>query len=79
MSAPSIDPAPSSVTSRLQLAEAVREACLNAALQAYEAAGISGLCGEGRWEIAVQALRYFDLRPLVTAHERESPHGERQR
>ncbi len=67
------------MTTRLQLAEAVREACLNAALQAYEAAGISGLCGEGRWEIAVQALRDLDLRPLVSANERASNDGNRER
>ena len=42
---------------QFELAEAVRDACLRAALQAYENAGISGLCGEGRWEMAVQALR----------------------
>lgn len=48
-----------------QLAEAVRKACLQTALEAYEGAGISGLCGEGRWEIAVQALRGLDLGPIV--------------
>src|SRR5512139_712746 len=42
------------------LAEAVRKACLEAALHAYEDAGISGLCQEGRWEIAVQAIRELD-------------------
>lgn len=45
----------------LTLARAVREACLQAALQAHEDAGISGLCHEGRWEIAVGAIRDLDL------------------
>ena len=49
----------------LQLAELVRDACMRAALDAYESAGISGLCAEGRWEIAVQAIRILDLKGLL--------------
>lgn len=45
----------------LQLAEQVREACINTALQAYEAAAMSGLCGEGALEAAVSAMRMLDL------------------
>jgi hypothetical protein len=48
-----------------KLAEAVRTACLEAALRAYEDAGISGLCHEGRWEYAVQAIQAIDLSALV--------------
>jgi hypothetical protein len=33
----------------VQRAEAVRQACIAAALQAYEDAGVSGLCHEGCW------------------------------
>ena len=33
----------------LSLAHAVREACLTAAVRAYEDAGLGGLCHEGRW------------------------------
>ena len=51
----------------MQRAEAVREACIAAALQAYEEAGISGLCHEGRWAYAVDAMRRLPLRPLVRA------------
>ncbi len=47
------------------LAEAVRDACLEAALRAYEDAGIAGLCAEGRWELAVQAIRELDLDQLL--------------
>jgi hypothetical protein len=32
------------------LAKRIRETCIEAALQAYEDAGIQGLCAEGRWE-----------------------------
>jgi len=56
----------------LQLAETVRQACLRAALDAYENAGISGLCGNRRWEPAVQAIRHLDLqRPLDTLQPSE--------
>jgi len=51
----------------VQRAEAVRQACIAAALQAYEDAGISGLCHEGRWEYAVDAMRRLPLHPLVQA------------
>lgn len=50
---------------QLETAEAVRAACLRAALEAYEDAGIRGLCGEGRWELAVQAIRTLDLRSVI--------------
>jgi hypothetical protein len=54
------------------LAELVRQACIDAALEAYESGGISGLCAEGRWELAIQAIRCLDLRPLYeTADEGE--------
>jgi hypothetical protein len=52
---------------QLQLAEAVREACIAAALQAYEDAGLSDLCQEERWEYAVDAMRGMNLRPVVEA------------
>ena len=43
------------------LIELVRAACLDAAIQAYEDAGIRGLCAEGRWEAALDAIRHLDL------------------
>ena len=45
-------------------AEGVRAACLDAAIQAYEDAGIRGLCPEGRWEAALAAIRQLDLSAL---------------
>ncbi len=44
-----------------QLLEAARLACAEAAERAYEDAGIRGLCGDGRWEYALQAIRAVDL------------------
>ena len=52
---------------QLELAEAVRQACIAAALRAYEEAGLSGLCHDGRWKYAVDAMRGMNLRPLVQA------------
>ena len=47
--------------SRSILIETVRAACLDAAMSAYEDAGIRGLCAEGRWEAALAAIRHVDL------------------
>jgi hypothetical protein len=47
------------------LAQAVRDACVKTALRAYEEAGISGLCYEGRWEIAIDAMRNIDPAALL--------------
>ncbi len=46
---------------RERIAEAVREACIDAAVQAHLDAGFAGLCAEGRWEAAVDAIRSLDL------------------
>jgi hypothetical protein len=51
----------------LELAERVRRACLEALLAAYEDAGRSGLCAEGRWEAAVGALRSLDIGAVAAA------------
>jgi hypothetical protein len=48
------------------LAEAVRDACVQAALLAYEDAGIQGLCAEGRWECAVGAIHGIDLEAIFS-------------
>jgi hypothetical protein len=47
------------------LAKRIRDACLEALLQAYEDAGMQGLCAEGRWEAAVGALKTVELAPLL--------------
>jgi hypothetical protein len=60
------------------LVELVRAACLDAALAAYEDAGIRGLCADGRWEAALAAIRQLDLSLLPepaadSAHVDEAP------
>ena len=57
--------------------ETVRVACLNAAVAAYEDAGIRGLCADGRWEAALAAIRHVDLScvlepPAGSVHADES-------
>ena len=50
-----------------RVAVAVRSACLKAAREAYENAGVSGLCEEGRWECALDAIRSLDLETVIAA------------
>jgi len=47
------------------LAEAVRQACIEAALAAYADARLDGLGHEGAWECAVDAMRSLDLASIV--------------
>lgn len=45
--------------------EKIRQACINAATEAYEDAGLRGLCQEGRWELAIDAIKHVNLDHLV--------------
>ena len=49
--------------------ERVRRTLLEAALRAYENAGVSGLCEEGRFEAAIDAMRSADLTRLDAEDE----------
>lgn len=49
----------------LRIATAVRQACVLAALDGYERAQIAGLCQEGAWEVAIDAIRMIDLTRLA--------------
>jgi hypothetical protein len=59
-----------------ELAEAVRQACIQAALDAYEDAGISGLCAEGRWEVAIGAMQSLDLGQVRAPRDGAAPARE---
>jgi len=61
------------VTDLVELAEAVRSACVQAALDGYEQAQIAGLCQEGAWECAVDAIRMLDLKTVLQAMTEEQP------
>jgi hypothetical protein len=53
-----------------EVAEATRRALIGVAIQAYEEAGLSGLCAEGRWEVAIGAMRSYELTRITLATER---------
>lgn len=53
---------------KLRIAEDVRKACIQAALDGYENAAISGLCHEGAWEAAISAIRMVDVETIIDAN-----------
>ena len=48
-----------------QLAETIRAACIQAALAGYEDASMSGLCHEGAWECAIDAIRSLNINAIL--------------
>lgn len=54
------------------LAEAIRAACVQAALAGYEDAAMSGLCHEGAWECAIDAIRSLDVEAVLREIEVQS-------
>jgi hypothetical protein len=48
------------------VAEAVIKECRASLIAAYEDAGTSGLCGEGRWEMALDSLRSINLSKIIS-------------
>ena len=52
-----------------QLAETIRVACIQAALAGYEDASISGLCHEGAWECAIDAIRSLNINAIIEQAE----------
>jgi hypothetical protein len=56
---------------RRKVAEAVRAACLQAALSGYEDASMNGLCHEGAWEVAVDAIRSLNVEAIVRRLEKD--------
>ena len=53
------------MTGPQDIAEAVRRACIDAALAAYEDAQVRGLCREGAWEVAIEAVRSLDIEAVI--------------
>ena len=60
------------VRRKLELAENVRRACVEAAIDGYERAAMSGLCREGAWEAAISAIRMVDLAALLNSGDVDS-------
>lgn len=50
---------------QLELAEAVRKACVNAAAEAAEQAGMQGLCEDGQVEAAISAMQMLDMDAII--------------
>lgn len=48
-----------------QLAEKVREACIQAAKEGFRDASISGLCNEGAVEAAISSIQLIDLEKVI--------------
>jgi hypothetical protein len=48
-----------------RLAICIRDRCREAAVQAYDDAGVQGLCAEGRWEAALGAIETVDLQTIL--------------
>jgi hypothetical protein len=57
------------------VARAVRDACFETAARRYEDASMNGLCHEGALEVALDAIRSLDVRPIVKAVSRERQPG----
>ena len=53
---------------QLRIAKAVQAICIETAVRAYEDAGLSGLCQEGRWECAIDAMRGLNLPAFLASH-----------
>ncbi|GHA20029.1 acetyltransferase [Oceanisphaera arctica] len=47
-----------------EFAEQIRQRCLQAALATYEESGLLGLCQQGRFELAMDAIRALNLSQL---------------
>jgi hypothetical protein len=58
-----------------RLAAAVRDLCLRELLDAYEQAGMSGLCAEGRWEVAVGRVRALTGEDMLARLEFRAPNA----
>jgi hypothetical protein len=50
---------------RENVPEAVIKACRESLAAAYNDAGTSGLCAQGRWEMALHSLRSINLSKIV--------------
>ena len=48
-----------------QIAEAIRDACVRTAQENYERAAADGLCDEGAWEVAIDAMRSIDVAAIL--------------
>ncbi|TYP94807.1 hypothetical protein LX73_0096 [Fodinibius salinus] len=50
---------------QIELAESVRESCIEAARDGFKDASMSGLCNEGAMEAAISAIQQLDLQKVI--------------
>lgn len=50
---------------KIRVAEAIKGACLKAAIEAYQDAKMSGLCQEGAWEVALDAIKSLEVEMVL--------------
>ncbi len=48
-----------------KVARAVLKECEKSLREAYESGGMSGLCQEGRWDLALDSLKKLDLKAIA--------------
>jgi hypothetical protein len=53
----------------LLIAEKIKAECLNAALEEYATALGDGLCCEGAWECAVEAIRNLNITKIINGEK----------
>ena len=67
--ADSVDDAVREPGNSTDVGDVTRRFVIEAAMRAYEDAGLAGLCAEGRWEAAIGAMRTTEL---PATHSQES-------
>jgi len=55
--------------------ETLRQALIQAAIQAYEEAGLAGLCGAGRFELAMDAMKSLSLEDISATNTKGGQHA----
>jgi hypothetical protein len=55
-----------------KLGEDLRNLFIKTAVEKYEDASISGLCAEGAWEAAIDAVRNLDLKKILIEMNKEN-------
>ncbi|MEX2435942.1 MAG: acetyltransferase [Balneolaceae bacterium] len=56
------------VQSTLNVAEIIKNACIEAARDGFRDASMSGLCTEGAMEAAISAIQKLDVEEIVKKH-----------
>lgn len=50
---------------QLQIAQKVKEACIQAAKEGFQDASMSGLCAEGAMEAAISAMQRINIEKII--------------